>query len=335
LAAFAGLPALVLARSMDEDVHSSAGPLRPLGAPLSAPKKRKATWNNPFLSGKSWHPLNQRNQKLRAEAEEKAEKQRKADDIAREEAAKRDEFAASLASLPGREQRKLKAAASVSFLYQRPPGYDAMKEREKAAETAEPGPPQPPTLDADARLRAAFGLAAQPPGAAVRCLRCRAFGHEAATCTQPRPAPPLSGSRLLEDPLTLMKARSELQKGDRLQLLRPGAGLTGGLSPPRGGGDAGDEQHQLLPAPEARAEAAEVGGADDEARRVLAQLGELAAREGDAAVKAALDELPRRLRKRVLKAFERERKARRRREEEARVAAAHRFLESTAPQRPS
>jgi hypothetical protein len=42
----------------------------------------------------------------------------------------------NIATLPGEEQRKLAAAQSVAFMYQKPPGYDAMREREALAAAA-------------------------------------------------------------------------------------------------------------------------------------------------------------------------------------------------------
>jgi len=191
-----------------------------------------------------------------------------------------------------------------------------MREREAAeaaARSAAAGDEAPaPAAPGEPSARDAFRLGAAGPGAAPRCLRCRGSGHEAAQCTQPRQAPPLQASRLLEDPLTAMRARSALRAGsERLQLVGGGGSLVGRLSPPRGGEGGG---HALL------AEEEEAGAeADGEMSRVLAALAALGEGEGgDAKVKAALDALPKAARRAVLRAYEKQERKQRRREKEAR-----------------
>ena len=280
-----------------------------------------------------WHPLSNRNQTKLAEAQKREGERVIADARAREEFAAAEETFRNLSQLPSKEAQRLREVAAVSFMYQRPPGYDAMLEREAAAAAAAAAAAEGGgTSEAPVPAGAAdpFRLGSAPASAQLRCLRCRGFGHEAATCSQPRQAPALQVSRLLEDPLTLMRARSELQKGERLQLVRPGGSLTGGLSPPRGGAAGGDLSNGMLVGEEP---AEGDGGAGrggrgrrgEEMEEVLGALEALGEGEGgEAAVKAALDALPKAARRAVLKAYEkRERRARRaeRREGEARAGA--------------
>lgn len=247
----------------------------------------------------------------------------------------------------------------MSFLYQAPPGFREMQEREAAAEASktaaaaaaataedasEAARAQPHVWAVDAFGRkvptaadfpAMAGAPREPgthpslscvqplgvlPPRAVQCLRCRQLGHDVAACTQPRAAGALQQWRLMEDPLTLMKARSELSQHARFALK---AGATGGRSPPRGGLSADAESHQLVASCEHSAQAELPASSHDEA---LAALAALAQRGGDEAVRAALDALPKHARKALLKAYGRAEKQRRRAAREAEAAAARDFL---------
>jgi len=233
-----------------------------------------------------------------------------------------------MASLPGKEQKKLRAAQEVSFLYQKPPGYDAMREREAKTSTgrdgetaaapeagASAGRPPEPAASSDGRPRLGAPLVR------IQCLRCRGFGHEAAACTQPRVGQPLQGSRLLEDPLTLMRAREALQQHAKFEYK--------GLDDAH----AGDAREMLLPPPSSGVEGRStlgkgvvtLEGPDADG---LASLVRIHAAGGDEAVRTALEAMPEKERKRLIKAYDKLRKAERRKREEAAVVAAQAFLQS-------
>ena len=264
-----------------------------------------------FLNGKAWHPMNYRNQKALFEAEQLEAKRREADAKAKAEFAEQAELFRNLATLPGKERQRLQAAEQVAFMYQKPPGYDAMREREAAAPAAQP------SGEGDAAAAASDGrprLGA--PVVRVQCLRCRGFGHEASACQQPRVGQPLLASRLLEDPLTLMRARAELATHAKFEYR--GVGV-----------DARPADAQLL-----LDDGAEVPGQGHAARPpetdALAALVHVHASGGDEAVRATLEAMPEKQRKRLIRAYDRLRKAERRAREQAAVAAARAFLDTAA-----
>jgi hypothetical protein len=266
-----------------------------------------------FLNGKAWHPMNYRNQKALFEAEQLEAKRREADAKAKAEFAEQAEIFRNMATLPGKERQRLQAAEQVAFMYQKPPGYDAMREREAAAPVAQPsreGDVAAAAVASDGRPR----LGA--PVVRVQCLRCRGFGHEASSCQQPRVGQPLLASRLLEDPLTLMRARAELATHAKFEYRGVGVDARPADAPLLldDGAGAPGQGHAARP-PETDA---------------LAALVHVHASGGDEAVRAALEAMPEKQRKQLIRAYDRLRKAERRSREQAAVAAARAFLDTAA-----
>lgn len=98
-------------------------------------------WSHNFLNQKPWHPLNFRNQArvFEAEAEHAANEKRKADTKAEFDA--EQDYLQTLSMLSAEEQDKYRARQSVSWLYMRPPGYDAALDRAEQAQRDAGGDP--------------------------------------------------------------------------------------------------------------------------------------------------------------------------------------------------
>ncbi|EPS62043.1 hypothetical protein M569_12751, partial [Genlisea aurea] len=94
--------------------------------------KAGTAWSHSFLNQKPWHPLSYPNQRRKWIAEQThTQKQRRAEEIAREYA-QEQEFLRQTALINKKEKEKLEMMRAVSFMYVKPPGYDA--ESAKAAE---------------------------------------------------------------------------------------------------------------------------------------------------------------------------------------------------------
>lgn len=94
--------------------------------------KAGTAWSHSYLNQKPWHPLSYPNQKRKWIAEQTdAEKQRRAEEVARE-FSQEQEFFRQTAAISKKEKEKVEMMKSVSFMYMRPPGYSA--ESAKAAE---------------------------------------------------------------------------------------------------------------------------------------------------------------------------------------------------------
>lgn len=97
--------------------------------------KSGTAWSHSYLNQKPWHPLSYPNQRRKWIAEQThAERQRKSDEVAREFAQEQDFFRTS-ALLSKKEREKMEAMQAVSFMYMRPPGYNA--ESARAAELSD------------------------------------------------------------------------------------------------------------------------------------------------------------------------------------------------------
>ena len=255
--------------------------------------------------------MNYRNQKALFEAEQLEAKRKEADAKARAEFAEQAELFRNMASLPGKERQRLQAAEQVAFMYQKPPGYDAMRERE-ASTVAAPAEGDAAAAAAVTDGRPRLGA----PVVRVQCLRCRGFGHEASACVQPRVGQPLLNSRLLEDPLTLMRARAELATHAKFEY--KGVGV-----------DARPSDAPLLLDDGAGAQQPANGAATMPPETdALAALVHVHASGGDEAVRAALEAMPEKQRKQLIRSYDKLRKAERRAREQAAVAAARAFLDT-------
>lgn len=95
-------------------------------------EKSGTAWSHNFLNQKPWHPLSYPNQRRKWIAEQTdAQRQRRAEEVAREFAQEQD-FYRQTALVTKKEKEKVEIMKAVSFMYVRPPGYNA--ESAKAAE---------------------------------------------------------------------------------------------------------------------------------------------------------------------------------------------------------
>ncbi|KAG9139983.1 hypothetical protein Leryth_010506 [Lithospermum erythrorhizon] len=100
------------------------------GGEVDLKTKAGTAWSHNFLNQKPWHPLSYPNQRRKWIAEQTfAEKQRRAQEVARED------FFRQAALVSKKEKEKMEMMKAVSFMYIRPPGYNA--ESAKAAEIAD------------------------------------------------------------------------------------------------------------------------------------------------------------------------------------------------------
>ncbi|XP_028755025.1 uncharacterized zinc finger CCHC domain-containing protein At4g19190 [Neltuma alba] len=105
------------------------------GGEVDYKTKAGTAWSHSYLNQKPWHPLSYPNQRRKWIAEQThAHKQRRAEEVAREYA-QEQEFFNQTALISKKEKEKMEIMQAVSFMYVRPPGYNA--ESAKAAEMAE------------------------------------------------------------------------------------------------------------------------------------------------------------------------------------------------------
>ncbi|XP_065878541.1 uncharacterized zinc finger CCHC domain-containing protein At4g19190 [Euphorbia lathyris] len=97
--------------------------------------KSGTAWSHSYLNQKPWHPLSYPNQRRKWIAEQtNAQRERRAEEVAREYA-QEQEFFRQAALISKKEKEKIEMMKAVSFMYVRPPGYNA--ESAKAAEIAD------------------------------------------------------------------------------------------------------------------------------------------------------------------------------------------------------
>ncbi|KAK8482685.1 hypothetical protein V6N13_097760 [Hibiscus sabdariffa] len=97
--------------------------------------KAGTAWSHSYLNQKPWHPLSYPNQRRKWIAEQThAQRSRRAEEVAREYA-QEQEFFRQTALISKKEKEKVEMMKAVSFMYVRPPGYNA--ESAKAAEIAD------------------------------------------------------------------------------------------------------------------------------------------------------------------------------------------------------
>ncbi|KAI3453906.1 hypothetical protein Pfo_010569 [Paulownia fortunei] len=105
------------------------------GGEVDYKTKAGTAWSHSFLNQKPWHPLSYPNQRRKWIAEQThAQRDRRAEEVAREYA-QEQEFLRQTALISKKEKEKLEMMKAVSFMYVKPPGYNA--ESAKAAEVAE------------------------------------------------------------------------------------------------------------------------------------------------------------------------------------------------------
>ncbi|GAB4857982.1 hypothetical protein Ancab_015886 [Ancistrocladus abbreviatus] len=105
------------------------------GGEVDYKTKAGTAWSHSYLNQKPWHPLSYPNQRRKWIAEQThAQRLRRADDVAREYA-QEQEFFRQTALISKKEKEKVEMMQAVSFMYVRPPGYNA--ESAKAAEIAD------------------------------------------------------------------------------------------------------------------------------------------------------------------------------------------------------
>ncbi|KAG4973560.1 hypothetical protein JHK87_030381 [Glycine soja] len=97
--------------------------------------KSGTAWSHSYLNQKPWHPLSYPNQRRKWIAEQThANRQRRTEEVSRE-FAQEQEFFRQTALISKKEKEKVELMQAVSFMYVRPPGYNA--ESAKAAEMNE------------------------------------------------------------------------------------------------------------------------------------------------------------------------------------------------------
>ncbi|XP_061341751.1 uncharacterized zinc finger CCHC domain-containing protein At4g19190 [Gastrolobium bilobum] len=102
------------------------------GGEVDYKTKSGTAWSHSYLNQKPWHPLSYPNQRRKWIAEQThANHQRRSDEVAREYAHEQ-EFFRQTALISKKEKEKVELMQAVSFMYVRPPGYNA--ESAKAAE---------------------------------------------------------------------------------------------------------------------------------------------------------------------------------------------------------
>ncbi|KAK9137823.1 hypothetical protein Sjap_008417 [Stephania japonica] len=125
------------------------------GGEVDYKTKAGTAWSHSYLNQKPWHPLSYPNQRRKWIAEQSdAQRHRRADEVARE-FAQEQEFFRQTALISQKEKDKVETMKAVSFMYVRPPGYNA--ESAKAAELEDErkrlqqtNPPQESTFDSNA-----------------------------------------------------------------------------------------------------------------------------------------------------------------------------------------
>ncbi|KAG1354978.1 putative zinc finger CCHC domain-containing protein [Cocos nucifera] len=237
--------------------------------------KAGTAWSHSYLNQKPWHPLSYPNQRRKWIAEQThSNRMRRAEEVARE-FAQEQEFFRQTALFSKEEKEKLETMKAVSFMYVRPPGYNA--ESAKAAEIADEkrrpetrsdknrtggdkkarpkdvfGRPLPteeefevlknaPRLDTGAPVRIKpFGVEIRN----VRCVRCGTYGHQSGDreCPLKDAIMPNEEMRLKrDDPLTAIMAHTDAGEPLKWELKQKP-----GMSPPRGGFEPDDPNQQIV-----------------------------------------------------------------------------------------
>ncbi|XP_050366644.1 uncharacterized zinc finger CCHC domain-containing protein At4g19190 [Argentina anserina] len=105
------------------------------GGEVDNKTKSGTAWSHSFLNQKPWHPLSYPNQRRKWIAEQiQAQHQRRSEEVSREYQQEQELFRQA-ALISKKDKEKIETMKAVSFMYVRPPGYNA--ESAKAAELAD------------------------------------------------------------------------------------------------------------------------------------------------------------------------------------------------------
>ncbi|KAG1667241.1 hypothetical protein FOA52_009806 [Chlamydomonas sp. UWO 241] len=281
-----GKGALAGARDDLKRAKEAGANYNPAGAAGSA-------WSHNFLNQKPWHPSNFRNRMVVWETEQKSMAEAKDKERGLAEFEAEQQLLQTMSYLSEEQQQRYKDRQSISFMYQKPPGYDAMLERDKAADEKK----QREAAAAAAALEAGAQAegAGQPGGALVPAAG--GAGAVLAAVAQPQAqraaaVVPDVGEKVRLDPYrTILQARAALQTNERFTVRVES--VHGGFStsnenqtlleddeqPPFGvfgGGAVGPSDPQNLPPEE---EALLAGLSEADRARVLKKLAKMQARD--------------------------------------------------------
>ncbi|KAK9818217.1 hypothetical protein WJX72_008980 [[Myrmecia] bisecta] len=169
--------------------------------------KAGSAWSHNFLNQKPWHPLNFKNQARVFEAELQATDEAKRKAEAKAEFDAEQDYLKTLSYLNPEEQRKYQERQSISFMYMKPPGYDAAAQKVAQEGKREDG------------------------GAAVPSGRDQLAAPSKQDKPAARPAPARSKTHIAD----MLGAMAALQQQEKWELKHV-SGM-GQRSPPRGGVD--------------------------------------------------------------------------------------------------
>ncbi|KAJ1260972.1 hypothetical protein BS78_10G272400 [Paspalum vaginatum] len=119
---------------MEEEVTGSGGGIGRKMAAGEVELKEKAgtAWSHSYLNQKPWHPLSYPNQRRKWIAEQVHTNRARRQEEVQREFAQEQEFFRQTALFSKKDKEKMEVMKAVSFMYVRPPGYNA--ESAKAAE---------------------------------------------------------------------------------------------------------------------------------------------------------------------------------------------------------
>ena len=98
---------------------------------LGLKPKGGTAWSHGFLNQKYWHPLSYRNQERLFKAEQEEEAKKKRNELAKKEFAEQAELFKNTELLSQSDRDALRNRQQLAFMYQQPPGFKEMQEREK------------------------------------------------------------------------------------------------------------------------------------------------------------------------------------------------------------
>ncbi|KAM1012191.1 hypothetical protein ACFX13_043074 [Malus domestica] len=131
------------------------------GGEVDYKNKSGTAWSHSYLNQKPWHPLSYPNQRRKWIAEQiQAQRQRRTEEVSREYA-QEQEFFRQAALVSKKDKEKIETMKAVSFMYVRPPGYNA--ESAKAAEIADESAREHPQTQALTDATATSTSSQRPP----------------------------------------------------------------------------------------------------------------------------------------------------------------------------
>lgn len=91
------------------------------------PRGVGSAWTHDFLNKKAWHPMSFKNRQKVWEAEQRAAAESTAKERRAQEYEAEREYLRTIAALGPEEQERYRQRQAVSWLYQKPPGFDAAR----------------------------------------------------------------------------------------------------------------------------------------------------------------------------------------------------------------